>query len=156
MIALLIIPVSDLIGGIGPSWIFGLAVIYFILGFFLFSVSTACTASISSTAKEAQQISSIFTIFAIFPLFLSQFIIASPDSLFAQILTYFPYTSPFITMMRLPLVDVSWLEIVLSILILVISIGVITKLAAKIFRTGMLVYGKRPGVRDIFRYLKEE
>lgn len=156
MIALLIIPVSDLITGTGSSWIFVLAVIYFILGFFLFSVSIACTASISSTTKEAQQISSIFTIFAIVPLFLSQFIITSPDSLFAQILTYFPYTSPFITMMRLPLVDVSWMEIATSIVILVISIGVITKLAAKIFRIGMLVYGKRPGFRDIFRYLKEE
>jgi len=147
---------GGLFAGIEISWIFGLAIVYFILGYFLFAVSIACAASVSTSAKEAQQTSMIFTMFAIVPMMLAQFIIMAPNSIVAKIFTYFPYTSPFITMMRLPLVEISFYEIALSIAILIISIGIITKLSGRIFRMGMLMYGKRASLRDIMGFLKEK
>ena len=149
-------PLGGLFAGIEISWIFGLAIVYFILGYFLFAVSIACAASVSTSAKEAQQTSMIFTMFAIVPMMLAQFIIMAPNSIVAKIFTYFPYTSPFITMMRLPLVEISFYEIALSIAILIISIGIITKLSGRIFRMGMLMYGKRASLRDIMGFLKEK
>ncbi len=97
----------------------------------------------------------IFTMFAISPRMFAQFIIMAPNSIVAKILTYFPYTSPFITMMRLPLVEIPFYEIVSSITILIISIGIFTKLSGKIFRMAMLMYGKRASLRDIMGFLKE-
>lgn len=147
---------AGLFSGIGISYIFGLAVIYFILGYFLFAVSVACAAAISPTAKDAQQVSSLFTMFAILPVAFGQFIIRMPDSAIAKALTYFPYTSPFITMMRLPLVEVPPYEIAASIAILIISIVILAKLSGKIFRMGMLMYGKRANLKDIIRFLREK
>ena len=149
-------PLAGLFAGIEISWVFGLAIIYFILGYFLFATSIACAAAVSSTAKEAQQTSMIFTMFAVIPMMFAQFIIQAPNSNIAKILTYFPYTSPFITMMRLPLVEISFYEIALSIGILIIAIVIIAKLSGKIFRMGMLMYGKRASVKDIVIFLKEK
>ena len=149
-------PLAGLFVGIEISSVFALAILYFILGYFLFATSIACAASISSSTKEAQQTSMIFTMFAIIPLIFAQFIMMAPNSMVAKIFTYFPYTSPFITMMRLPLVEISFYEIALSIVILTISIGVMTKLSGKIFRMGMLMYGKRASLREIIGFLKEK
>lgn len=148
-------PLAGLFVGIEISWVFALAILYFILGYFLFAVSIACAASISTSTREAQQTSMIFTMFAIIPLMFAQFIIMAPNSMVAKIFTYFPYTSPFITMMRLPLVEMPFYEIALSIAILIISVGLVTKLSGKIFRMGMLMYGKRASLRDIMGFLKE-
>ena len=148
-------PLAGLFVGIEISWVFALAILYFILGYFLFAVSIACAASISTSTREAQQTSMIFTMFAIIPMMFAQFIMMAPNSIVAKVLTYFPYTSPFITMMRLPLVEVPFYEIALSIAILIISVGLVTKLSGKIFRMGMLRYGKRASLRDIMGFLKE-
>ncbi len=145
-----------LFSGMGISYVFGLAVIYFILGYFLFAVSIACAAAISPTAKDAQQLSGIFNLFAILPMAFAQFIIRIPDSAIARALTYFPYTSPFITMMRLPMVEVPPYEIAASIIILMLSIGILAKMAGKIFRMGMLMYGKRANAKDIIMFLNEK
>jgi len=149
-------PLAGLFVGIEISLVFALAILYFILGYFLFAVSIACAASISSSTREAQQTSMIFTMFAIIPLMFAQFIMMAPNSMVAKIFTYFPYSSPFITMMRFPLVEISFYEIVSSIVILIISIGVMTKLSGKIFRMGMLMYGKRASLREVVGFLKEK
>jgi ABC-2 type transport system permease protein len=73
-----------------------------------------------------------------------------------QVLTYFPYTAPFVAMVRLTLVTVPPYEIVVSITILVISIVILTRLAARIFRMGMLTYGKRVSFREVLRFLREK
>lgn len=149
-------PLASLFIGVEISLVFALAILYFILGYFLFATSIACVASISSSTREAQQTSMIFTMFALIPLMFAQFIMMAPNSMFAKILTYFPYSSPFITMMRLPLVEISFYEIAISIVILMISIGIMTKLSGKIFRMGMLMYGKRASLREVVGFLKEK
>ncbi len=147
-------PLAAIFSGLQVTWLVCLAVIYFVLGYFLFSVSIACTASLAPSVREAQQVSAVFSMFAVFPLIFLQFLLQDPNSLLMQILTYFPYTAPFIAMVRLTLVSVPPYEIVLSIAILVLSIAVLTKLAARIFRMGMLTYGKRVGLADVLRFIR--
>ena len=147
---------ASLLAGIQVTWVMGLAAIYFVLGYALFSVSIACAAAISPTAKEAQQTSSIFTIMAALPLVFAQFIIIAPDSIVAKALTFFPYTAPVITMMRISLTDVPAYEIAASILILGASILLVMSLAGKIFRMGMLMQGKRAGLKEIIAFAKEK
>ena len=149
-------PFAILFAEIQVTWLVCLAVVYFVLGYFLFSVSIACTASLAPTVREAQQVSAIFSMFAVFPLIFLQFLLQDPNSLLMQALTYFPYTAPFIAMVRLTLVTVPPYEIVVSIAILVIAIAVLTRLAARIFRMGMLTYGKRVSFREVLRFLREK
>jgi len=147
-------PLAAIFSGLQISGLVGIAVVYFVLGYFLFSVSIACTASLAPSVREAQQVSAIFSMFAVFPLIFLQFLLADPNSVAMQFLTYFPYTAPFIGMVRLTLVSVPPYQIAISMGILVLSIVVLTRLAARIFRMGMLTYGKRAGLADVLRFIR--
>jgi len=149
-------PLAAMFSGLQVTWLVCLAVIYFVLGYFLFSVSIACAASLAPSVREAQQVSAIFSMFAVFPLIFLQFLLQDPNSLLMQVLTYFPYTAPFVAMVRLTLVTVPPYQIVVSIAILVIAILVLTRLAARIFRMGMLTYGKRVTLKEVWGFLKEK
>ena len=149
-------PVASLFSEIQVTGLVCLAIVYFVLGYFLFSVSIACTASLAPSVREAQQISAVFSMFAVFPLVFLQFLLQDPNSLLMQVLTYFPYTAPFIAMVRISLVTVPPYEIIVSIAILVIAIVVLTKLAARIFRMGMLTYGKRVTFREVLGFIREK
>lgn len=149
-------PLSSLFTGLQVTGLLGIAVIYFLLGYFLFSVSIACAASLATSVREAQQVSAIFSMFAVFPLIFLQFLLQDPNSLLMQVLTYFPYTAPFVTMVRLTLVEVPVYQVIISIAVLILSIGILVKLSAKIFRMGMLTYGKRATLKDILGFLKEK
>jgi ABC-2 type transport system permease protein len=145
-----------LLAGIQLSWVMGLAALYFLLGYALYSVSIACAAAISPTAKEAQQTSSIFMLMAALPLAFSQIILMAPDSVLAKALTLFPYTAPVITMMRISLTDVPLIEIMESLALLAASILLVMSLAAKIFRMGMLLQGKRASLKEVIGFIKEK
>jgi len=154
LVAVAASPLAVIFSGLQVTWLAGLAVVSLVLGYLLFSVSIACAASLAPSVREAQQVSAIFSMFAVFPLVFLQFLLADPNSPAMQVLTYFPYTAPFITMVRLTLVSVPPYEIVLSMAILVVSIAILTRLAARIFRMGMLTYGKRAGIRDVWRFIR--
>ncbi len=154
-IILFLSPFASLFQGIQISWILILAIVYFILGYLLFAGSMACVAAPASTVRDAQQGAMIFTMLAILPMILLSIIVKAPNSVIAKVLTYIPYTTSVTTLMRIALVEVPIYEIAASLSILVISVLIMTKLSAKIFRTGILMYGKKMKMKDIFRYLRE-
>ncbi|MBA7711622.1 hypothetical protein ES703_120588 [subsurface metagenome] len=132
-----------------------LGIVYFILGYLLFAILMAGVGSISPTAREGQQLSVIFTIVGILPLMLAYFIIENPSHVVTQILTLFPFTAPITVMLRLGLADIPTWELVASIALLVIFIIGSLVLAAKVFRTFLLMYGKRPRLGEIIKSLRE-
>ena len=136
------------------SMIMILAIPYFILGYLLFAGSMACVAAPASTMKDAQQGAMIFTMIGILPMMLLGVIIAAPDSTIARVLTYLPYTAPTTTLMRVTLTEVPVYEIAASLLILTISVIVVIRLSARIFRSAILMSGKKTRIRDIPGYLK--
>ena len=132
-----------------------LGTVYFILGYLLFAILMAGVGSISPTAREGQQLSVIFTMVGILPLMLAYFIIENPSHVVTQILTLFPFTAPVTVMLRLGLADIPTWELIVSIGLLVIFITGSLVLAAKVFRTFLLMYGKRPKLGEIIRCLRE-
>jgi ABC-2 type transport system permease protein len=142
--------------GIKLDWIVGLAIVYYLLGYALFSVSIACAAAISPTAKDAQQTSSIFTLMAAVPMMFSSMIMLAPDSFTAKALTFFPYTAPVITMMRISLTEVPPYEIGISVAVMIATTLFVMSLAGKIFRMGMLMQGKRASIREIIGFAREK
>lgn len=81
-------------------------------------------------------------------------IFTNPNSMFIRALSWFPLTAPTSMMLRLPLSDVPWVDVVGSILVLLATIPLVVWLGAKVFRLGMLMYGKRPGILEIVRLLR--
>ncbi len=127
---------------------------YFILGCLLFAASMACVGTFAGSVREAQQSVQVFSLLAVLPLIFLSSISQSPNSIVARVLTYIPYTSPVTTMMRLSLTEVPLYEIIVSIILLLISVIVMIRLSARIFRIEILMYGKKANLRNILKYLR--
>lgn len=134
--------------------IFLTGIIYFLLGYLLFSSIFAGIGTISNSVKEGQQIASFVWFPLLFSLIFGQYLLRDPHSLIAQILSYFPLTSPAVMLMRMGTTQVPLYQILLSLTILLISIFIVLKISSKVFRVGLLMYGKRPNLREIIRWWK--
>jgi ABC-2 type transport system permease protein len=132
----------------------GLAVVYFVLGYLLFAAAYSGLGSIVPSAKEAQGFSFLVTMPALVPLWFSALILMDPDGGFARAITFIPMTTPVVSVMRLSVHAMPTWEIALSLVWLVVWVVVAIWIAAKIFRTYLLMYGKRPGVRELVRSLR--
>lgn len=134
--------------------VFGLALVFYILGFGVYAVLIAAIGTLGSSFQESQQITGIFIFIAAIPMMLTGVIMTNPDAMVVRVLSWFPLTAPTTMMLRLPLADVPWFDVAGSIILLLVTIPVVVWLGAKVFRLGMLMYGKRPGVLEIVRLLK--
>jgi ABC-2 type transport system permease protein len=140
---------------VGPDLIvYGL--IYYVLGFVLFSALLAGTGSVCNTVKETQSLMMPITLVLIIPMLVWPRLAQEPNGELARVLSYVPPMTPMVMVLRLSSGADVWIgEVILSILVLIAGVLAATWAAAKIFRTGILLYGKRPGVREIFRWLRE-
>jgi len=130
------------------------AIVFFVLGFLLFGSLMGGFGSIGSNLKESQQTTMIWTLMAVVPLFFVSILIAEPNGTLARVLSYIPFTAPITMMLRVACGPVPWWDIGLSALILGVSLLIFVRLAAKVFRLGVLMYGKRPTVFEIVRWLR--
>jgi ABC-2 type transport system permease protein len=131
-----------------------LSVIFFVLGFLVFACLMTGTGMIGRTAQESAQLSTIWILFAAAPWFFIANIGAAPNGLLARALSFFPLTSPIAMMMRLSSVDVALPEVLAVIAVDILAIYLIFRGAAKIFRASALMYGKRPTLPDLVRWLR--
>ncbi len=134
----------------------GFVILYFILGYILYSALFIGVGSIGNTEQDLQSIMSILSIIIMFPIFLSTFIIENPTSKLAIIFSYFPLTTAPMMTMRVSLFDVSLLEKIATVLILIISIYFVIWFSGKIFRVAILSYGKVPSIQEIFKWIKSK
>jgi ABC-2 type transport system permease protein len=136
-----------------PTYFLVLGVAYFILGYLLFAVLSAGVAAISTTVREGQGLASIFTIFAIAPLWFYSLLLLFPNSPIWVVFSIFPFSAPVLVMLRLGMIGVPAWQLIASMAVLVFSIVGGLLLAAKLLRTYILMYGKRPNLGEIFRNL---
>lgn len=134
---------------------FFIMLVYFILGFLFYTALFVGIGSIVTTEQEAQQITSYLSLLLVLPIALSASAIFNPDSLLVEILTYIPFTIPAIMLLKLNVTNVPAMEIFSTILIMIASIYITIFASAKIFRIGILSYGKRPGIKELISWIKE-
>lgn len=129
--------------------------VYFILGYLcigglLFGVGASVNAE-----QESRQVGGLVTMVSVIPFIFAFTYFSDPNGPIPVFLSLFPLTSPVGMLMRAAWTDVPSTQIILSLVLLAISVVVVVWLAALIFRLGMLNYGKRLGIRDIIRSLRE-
>jgi ABC-2 type transport system permease protein len=137
-----------------PANFIVLAVVYFILGYLLFAVISASIGAVSSSSQEGQQLMGIFTIPLLIPLWFMSLIMFLPDSPVWVFFTIFPLSAPVVVIIRLGVSGIPAWQIAASIAVLVLFIIGILLLTIRIFRTYLLMYGKRPGVGEVLRSLR--
>lgn len=151
---------NSLILGEVNSWFGGINIIqillsflfYFLIGYLLYSALFAAVGSAVDAESDTQQFILPITIPLILSFILIQPIMENPDGSLAFWLSVIPFTSPVIMMVRLPFGVPSW-ELALSMLLLIIGFLFTTWLASKIYRVGILMYGKKPSYKEIMKWV---
>ncbi|MEL1241731.1 ABC transporter permease [Flavobacterium flavipallidum] len=129
-------------------------VVYFIGGYFLYSSFYAAIGAAVDNQTDSQQ----FLLPIIMPLVLSVYVgffsvINDPNSTIAVAFSIFPLTSPIVMLMRIPFGVPFW-QIAISILLLFGTFLLVVWFASKIYRVGILMYGKKPSWKELYRWLK--
>jgi len=137
-----------------PSNFIVFGVVYFVLGYLLFSILAVTIGGVVSTAADGHNLSMLYVMAGYIPLWTFGAFISFPDSPIWVILSIFPITAPTQTMLRLGVSDIPAWQIVSSIGLLVVSIAIGQYLSVRIFRTFMLMYGKKPRAKEIFRAIR--
>jgi ABC-2 type transport system permease protein len=128
--------------------------LFFVIGFFTFSTLYMAVGAMCSDMQDAQSLSAPVTILIILPFIISFMVIKDPTTDIARILSFLPFFTPLIMFLRINLVSPPIWEIAVSVLINFITIVLIIWVSARIYRVGILMYGKRPTVPEIIRWVK--
>jgi ABC-2 type transport system permease protein len=134
---------------------FVLSLVYFILGYLLFAGLMAGTGVLGNSPQESGQLSAFWTLLSMLPMFLLAPISESPNSWLARGLSWFPLTAPATMLLRITSGQPPWIDVGISVAVLLVSIYLAVRGAAKVFRAAALMYGKRPGLGEILRWLRE-
>ncbi len=137
-----------------PPYIFFYFVVFFILGYFLYGTLYAAVASTVNNEKEAQQMLMPITMLLVLPILLMTMVIKDPSGSTSVILSLIPFFAPIIMFMRIcVLMPPAW-QVALSIGLLGLTVVAMVWLAAKIYRIGILMYGKKPSLPEIVKWIR--
>ena len=143
---------SKLTGGIDLVKIFISFIFFFLFGYLMYSSLFAAVGSAVDAEADTQQFVVPITIPLILAFILIQPVMDNPDGPLAFWLSIIPLTSPVIMMARLPFGVENW-ELILSMILLICGFILTTSLAAKIYRTGILMYGKKISYKELWKWL---
>ena len=132
-----------------------MVLLLFIAGYFLFAVIMAGVGAATTSIREASQISAIITLPAGLPIWLSSLLVTNPNGTVAQILSYVPVTAPTTILIRLSVGNVSVLEVAASLFVIVASAFAMLWVSARVFRAGLLLYGQRMSLRNVWSALRD-
>ena len=141
-----------LTGGIDLLTIFISFIFYFLFGYLMYSSLFAAVGSAVDAEADTQQFMLPITMPLILSFILIQPVMDNPDGLLAFWLSMIPLTSPIIMMVRLPFGVENW-EILISMSFLILGFIFTTGLAAKIYRTGILMYGKKISYKELWKWI---
>ena len=134
--------------------VIALLFVFFILGFTFYSSLYAAVGAMVNSEQEAQQAAQPLIMLVIASALMIQPVLINPGSRLAQIASWLPFSAPIIMPLRLSLVPVPTIEIVGTIAGSVLSCVIAVWLASRIYRVGLLMYGKRPTLRELARWVR--
>ena len=128
-------------------------IIYFLGGYLLYASLFAAIGAASDNETDTQQFMLPVILPVLFALFAAIHSMNNPDGSLAFWTSMIPFTSPIVIMVRIPMGVPAW-ELIVSILLLLLSFIGTTWIAAKIYRTGILMYGKKVNYREVWKWMK--
>ncbi|MFL6215503.1 MAG: ABC transporter permease [Blastocatellia bacterium] len=128
--------------------------IFFVLGYFLYATLYAIVGATVGSEEEAQQAQFPVTILIVIPMMIFTTVMANPNGPMAVTLSMIPFFAPTLMMLRIAVISPPLWQVLLSMAIMVVTILGAVWLAAKIYRVGILMYGKRPSLAELGRWLR--
>ncbi len=127
---------------------------FFVLGFVLYAALFAAIGAMVSNEQDAQQAATPVTILIVMSAVFIQPVMLNPTSTMNKVISWIPFSAPILMPVRTSIIPVPWYEIVLVMLGLIVACVVCVWLAARIYRVGILMYGKRPSLVELARWIK--
>ena len=127
--------------------------IYFLFGFLLYAALFAAIGGMVDNETDSNQFITVLTIPLILAIVCSPAMMENPENGLTLWLSMIPFTSPIAMMIRIPF-GVPYWQLGISVTILILTFVLMTWVAAKIYRTGILMYGKKPTFKEIWKWLK--
>ncbi len=151
IVALVVFNRGDLITPMTVFYLF----IFFILAYFMFASLMAAIGSAVNDLREAQSLMTPVMLMMIMPYIFFMPVIRAPNSLFSTITSFIPPISPFIMIMRVSSTDPppTW-QVLLAIVLNAIAVLLFLWFAAKVFRVGLLMFGKPPNLRTLIKWIR--
>lgn len=137
-----------------PPDIFVLSIVYFLLSYFLYGSIMAGLGAMIGSEQESRQYAGLFSIVNVIPFFFIVQLLTDPNGTLAVALSLIPFTAPATVLFRVAFTAVPAWQIALSLVILVITTILVTYISARVFRWSLLLYGKRPSIRQIMSALR--
>lgn len=129
--------------------------VFFVLGFLMIGSLMTGTGALGTTSRESQQIASLWSVLAVLPpALLGLPILNDPNGWVARLFGWFPLSAPITMMVRMGTGKVPLWDVLVAVLFLVLGVYLGIRAAGALFRLGLLMYGKRPTVREILRQLR--
>jgi ABC-2 type transport system permease protein len=129
-------------------------VLFFLLGYFMYTGMFAAVGAVCNSEQEAQNLQAPVQYMLMIPMIATFFFVNNPDSKIAVVASLIPVFTPMVMFMRISLLTPPFWQIALSIVLTLITIFFIFRGVAKIFRIGILMYGKRPTIPEIIRWAR--
>ena len=129
-------------------------IVYFALGYALYSAVAAALGAMTNSEQELQQLN----MFLMMPLFFSMLmlmpVVTNPNSMMSRIVSQIPFCAPLLMDLRISISMPQPWEIALSIGLILMTIYAVLWVSSRIYRVGILMYGKKPNLPEILRWLK--
>jgi ABC-2 type transport system permease protein len=134
-----------------------LYMVYFVLTFIALGSIYACVGAACNTVKEAQGLLMPMSMLWIIPLFCLRTVATNPNSAVAIALSIMPPLSAPIMLVRVAILpELPWIDMTVSLLLLAASVPCIAWIGGKVFRTGILLYGKTPTIREMLKWMRTD
>jgi ABC-2 type transport system permease protein len=132
-----------------PVTTFVYAIVFFLLGYLLYATLFAVLGSLISRVEDVQQMNAPVMILVVAAFMIAMFGLNSPESFFITATSFVPFFTPMIMFLRVGLLPVPFWEVALSLVLLIATIGLLAFFGAKVYRGGVLMYGKSASLKDI-------
>lgn len=129
-------------------------VLFFLLGYFLYATLYAGVGAMVNSDEEAQHLQLPLVALLIIPFMLMFHVIGNPNSGIAVLLSFIPFFTPIIMFMRIAVQTPPLWQVLLSLILLGLSIGAMVWVVGKIYRVGILMYGKRPNLPELVKWFR--
>jgi ABC-2 type transport system permease protein len=127
---------------------------FFVLGFVFYAALFAAMGSTVTNEQDVQQASLPVTLLLVASIVFIQPILLDPTSTFSKVMSWLPFSAPILMPLRMTMIQLSWKELAGTLVGLVAGCVAATWAAARIYRVGMLMYGKRPTFREMGRWVR--
>jgi ABC-2 type transport system permease protein len=131
-----------------------LLLLFFVLGYTFYAALFAMVGATVTNEQDAQQAQMPVVMLLVVSAFALAPVLTAPESKLAYTMAWLPFSSPIIMPLRMSVVTLEPFDIATSIIILVCSCYIAVVLAARVYRTGLLMYGKRPALREVMRWMR--